>query len=94
MRLSVAMVGILSENDDLRIGKARVVQSIKDRIHIGVHTTCTVLLDKECSQLTIVGLRHLVCKEFLPIVLENCLCHAKLSRKLQIYSLLLRGSSS
>ena len=50
MRLSVAMVGILSENDDLRIRKARVVQRVEDRKHIGIDALRTVLLDEKLPQ--------------------------------------------
>ena len=86
--LPVAVVRILSENDDLRIRKARVVQRVEDRKHIGIDALRTVFPDEKLPQFPIVGLCHLICEKLLPVVLENFLCHAKFSRKFQTYSVL------
>ena len=76
MRLSVSVVGILPENDDLCLGKRRIMQRIKDRKHVGIDAPCAVLSDKKLPQLPIVGLRHLIRKQFLPVIVKNFLRHA------------------
>ena len=92
MCLSVAVIRILSEDDDLRICKTCVVQCVEDRKHIRIDALCAVLCDEELAQFPIVRLRHLICKEFLPVIFKNFLCHIKLSRKFQKYSFLRRVS--
>ena len=88
MGLSVAVVRILSEDDNLRLRKARIVHRVEDCEHIGVDALRSVLFDEKGAQFPIIRLCHLIRKQFLPIVLENFLCHTKLSRRFQRYSLL------
>ena len=45
--LPVTVVRVLPENDDLRIRKARVVQRVENRKHIGIDALRAVLLDEK-----------------------------------------------
>ena len=94
MRLTVAVIGILSEYDDFCICKTRVVKRIEDCKHIRIDALRAVLCDEELAQFPIVRLRHLICKEFLPVIFKNFLCHAKLSRMFQKHSLFRYSSPS
>jgi len=97
VRLPVAVIGILSKDDNLRIGKTRIVHRIENRIHIGINAPRSIFLDEERAQLTVIRLCHLRCKQLLPVVLKNCFCHRilpRFCRKFQRYSLFLRAPPS
>ena len=71
MRLPFAVVGILPQDDDLRLGERRAVERVENRIHVGKDAPRAVLVDEEAAQLLIVGLFHLVGKQLAPVVLKN-----------------------
>ena len=71
MRLPFAVVGILPQDDDLRLGERRAVERVENRIHVGKDAARAVLVDEETAQLLIVGLFHLVGKQLAPVVLKN-----------------------
>ena len=54
MRLPRAMIRVLAEDDHLRIGIARVVKRIEDRVHVRVDVMCAVLPDQELPELAVI----------------------------------------
>ena len=69
--LSRSVVGILPQDDDLRLGERRAVERVENRIHVGKYAARAVLLYEEAAQFPVVGLFHLVGEKAAPIVLEN-----------------------
>ena len=71
VRLAGAMIGILTEYDHLRIGIARIMKCIEDRVHVRIDMMGTVFLDQELPQLTIIRLLQLRIQEFRPVIMKN-----------------------
>ena len=71
MRLSRAMIRVLSEDDHLRVCIARIVKGVEDRVHVRIHVVRPVLLNQELPELAIIRFLELRIEELRPIIVKD-----------------------
>ena len=71
MRLSRAMIGVLPEDDDLRIRITRIMKGVKDCVHIRIDMMRPILIDEELPELAVIRLLELWIEQLRPVIMKD-----------------------